>query len=401
MTSSYKILFAVDILHDYYKSGLCTDFNIIPSSETDLVLKKYHLVYKNIGNRLVILTKVKKSNDPLENGKIIAPIDTDTKFVFYLSLTKAEFTTYSNLNLDKLQNNRLYFTNLNKNTHLTFSHISAEIAGYDDTKQYLPGDFADDGTKKIFECIKSTAGNNTAKTAFWTSRNEVQYVSSGDFIQTGNSVLNYKSALPSANFVITIFDLDKTTNGYSRVLSSEKQTFTEPTKNLQLDLAKLKVRPGKYKIRINAEEFFIYVADEFIYGGYFGVMEIFSHLPKGDPFHFIDAGDKPTEKQFYIRFANRQATWKYITPRHSVTSIIHPSNKYIFNPSPVLPAAADYFESNIPVPMTQFPEEFRLQLSPQVSSGPPRAPGPDITLPGVLTKTLPGNDFFCNIYLNF
>ena len=40
MTSSYKILFSVDLLNDYYKEQLCSDFSIIPSAETALLLRR-------------------------------------------------------------------------------------------------------------------------------------------------------------------------------------------------------------------------------------------------------------------------------------------------------------------------------------------------------------------------
>jgi hypothetical protein len=399
MTSSYKILFSVDILNDYYREMLCSDFTIIPSAETALFLKKQQLLYKNIGNRLIILSKIKSDNLPAEDGKPFTPIDINSKFVFYLGLNKPEFTSFTNINLDGLNTQRFYFTNLDKNKHQTFSHITAVIDNYNNAKQYVPGDFADDGTKKIFECIKTTTGNNTTDDVFWISRDDVQYVSSKDFITPVNSLLNYVAANASSLFAVNIFELDTATGNYTKLALSQILTFTSLTKNIQLDLSKLK--KGKYRITINTEELFSYIDDDFVYAGYFGVIEIFSHLPNGDDFAFLDANGKPAEKEYFIRFANRLATWKYITQKHGVTNVTHPTNKYIFNPVPAPPPNAEYFESNIPVPLKQFPEEFRLQLSPQVSSGPPRAPGPDISVPGVLTKPAPGNDFFCNIYLNY
>ncbi len=401
MTITYKILFSVDILNDYYENHLCSDFSIIPSPETALLLKNLQLVYKNIGNRLIILAKLKRNENPAEDGKPFISIDPEAKFVFYLGLKTPEFATFTNINLVGMQTERLYFTNLNQNKHLSFSHLSASIDNYYNAHQYLPGDFADDGTKKIFECIKTTAGNNTANTAFWASRDDVQYVSSKDLILPVTSVFNYEATASAMVFAINVFELDTVTNNYTKPAASQTLTFTAATKIIQLDLGSLAVKKGKYRITINADELLIYADDEFIYSGYFGIIEIFSHLSNGNDFAFLDVNGKPLEREYFVRFANRLATWKYITPKHGVTGVTHPASKYTFTPTPVPPAAAEYFESNIPVPLTQFPEEFRLQLSPQISSGPPRAPGPDISVPGVISRPAPGNDFYCNIYLNY
>jgi len=399
MTMSYKILFSVDLLNDYYKDGLCSDFSIIPSSETAILLKNFQLVYKNIGNRLVILSKLKKDDNPVENGKPFTPINTDAKFVFYLSLNKPDFISFSNINLDGLRTKRFYFTNLNKNKHQTFSHLTAPIDNYDNTKQYLPGDLADDGTKKIFECIKTSTGHNTTDTAFWMSRDDVQFGSATDFIQPTNAIFNYHASNADTLFKVNVFGFDAITNNYTLLALTNTLTFIAPTTNMQIDLSKL--NKGKYRITINTEELFAYVDDDFIYGGYFGAIEIFSFFPNGDDFAFLDANGKPAEKEYFIRFANRLAKWKYITPKHGVIDITHPSNKYTFNPEPLPPPNTEYFESNIPVPLTQFPEEFTLQVSPQLGSSSPRAPGPDISVPGVITKPAPGDDFYCNIYINY
>ncbi|MEO6548938.1 MAG: hypothetical protein ABIN94_13105 [Ferruginibacter sp.] len=399
MTSSYKILFSIDLLNDYYKDGRCPDFSIIPSSETRLLFRNCQLLYKNIGNRLVVLTKVKNDSNPIENGKPFMHIDPDTKFNFYLSLNKPEFTSFTNIDLDGFGTMRFYFTNLNRNKHQSFSHLTAAINDYDNTKQYQPGDFADDGTKKIFECIKTTTGHNTTNINFWVSRDDVQFVSSADFLQPKNTLLNYRAATAATAFKVYAYALDTISNKYASLAFAKTITFNSPVSNLQVDLSKL--MKGKYRLTVNNEDLFIYIDDEMIYGGYFGVVEILTHLPNGDDFAFLDVNGKPAEREYFIRFANRLAKWKYITPRHGVIDITHPTNKYTFNPEPLPSPNTEYFESNVPVPLTQLPEEFTLQVSAQVSSSSPRAPGPDISVPGVITRPSPDNDFFCNIYLNY
>lgn len=399
MTSSYAILFSVDLLSDYYKNGLCTDFAIVPAAETAALISGLQLVCKNPGNRIVVLTKLKRDANPAEDGKPFVTVPADTKFVFYLGLNKPEFLSLSNINLDDIRQKRFYFTNINRNKHLTFAHLTAVTGTYDNTTTYQPGDLVDDGTKKIFECIKTGSGIDTTDTASWFPRSDVQYATSKDLVQPVTAVINHVATVPATVFDITVFGLDTLANTYTKVAYSTTLTFKEAVQQIQIDLSKL--RNGRYRITVNGEEQDIYKDDELVYGGYLGVVEIFTHLQAGTDFAFLDLNGKPVDKTYFIRFANRLATWKYLTPKHGVTGITHPLGKYSFSPFPVPPAAAEFFQSNLPVPLTQFPEEFRLQLSPQVSSGPPRAPGPDISVPGVITRPPPGNDFYCNIHLNY
>lgn len=399
MTSTYAILFSVDLLSDYYANGLCTDFTAIPSAATATLIRNLQLVFKNPGNRLVVLSKLKRDANPAEDGKPAVPIPADNRFVFYLGLNKPEFLSFSNINPGDIRNNRFYFTNLNQNKHGVFAHLTAVTAVFDNTATYHPGDLVDDGAKNIFECIKTTSGNPVNNTAFWFPRSDIQYVSSGDMIQPVGSTLDYVAAAPAQLFTIQVFGLDTLTNQYTKVESATTLQFEQAVTTIQIDLSRL--RAAKYKLVVNGAERMIYKDDAFIAGGYLGVVELFTHLPDGNDFALLNAAGKPSANTFFIRFANRLATWKYITPKHGVTGITHPPGKYSFAPFPVPPADAEYFQSNLPVPITQFPEEFRLQLSPQVSSGPPRAPGPDISVPGVITRPPPGNDFYCNIYLNY
>ena len=59
MTTKYKILFMVDLLNEYYANLQCRDFSVIASAETSQVLKNHQLLFKTIGNKLVVLVKVK------------------------------------------------------------------------------------------------------------------------------------------------------------------------------------------------------------------------------------------------------------------------------------------------------------------------------------------------------
>ena len=91
MQVTYKILFTVDIFNDYYRDGRCTDFKLMPSWETASLLKKYNMLYRMTGNRLVILVKIKDDNTP------VTPIDPNTKFSFYMDLQTPAFVNFTNI----------------------------------------------------------------------------------------------------------------------------------------------------------------------------------------------------------------------------------------------------------------------------------------------------------------
>ncbi|HEY6976429.1 MAG TPA: hypothetical protein VH396_09065 [Chitinophagaceae bacterium] len=391
MTTRYKILFAVDLLNDYYTDRRCDDFTVIASAEAATLLKKYQLLYKVVGNKLVVLTKVNSNDEPL------TAIGKEAKFVFYLDLKKPVFVNFTNLDLNELKDKRFYFTNLNQNKLNTTLNITAKLDEYDNAKSYRPGALVDNGTNNIFECIQNTAGNNTTNTAFWISRGVDQFVSPLDMIVHTTKIFNHEVAVAATEFKINIFSLNTTTNSYTDVAKTETQKFDQATKNLQVDLSSLS--SGKYRMTINGEELFIYASDEFVYGGYFGIIEIFSHLSNTNDFAFLDNTGKVKEITYTIHFANRMAFWKYITPKQGIKSITDNNNIYVFDPTPALPAPVDFFTSTIPIPLNETARSFTIKLVKTVSSEDPAAPNPDLLTPGVLTKT--GDDFLCNIYLNY
>jgi hypothetical protein len=391
MTTRYKILFAIDLLNNYYTDSRCDDFAIIASAETASLLKRFQLIYKVVGNKLVVLTKVNSNGEPL------TAVAKDAKFVFYLDLTKPLFINFTNLDLNELKSKRFYYTNLNQNKLNNTLNITAKLDEYNNAKPYLPGALVNDGTATVFECIQNTTGNDTTHAAFWISRGANQFVSPLDMITHTTKIFNYEVSVADIEFKISIFSLNTATNSYTNVARTQTQKFNEATKNIQVDLSSL--NSGKYRVTINGEEMFIYASDEFVYGGYFGIIEIFSHLSNTNDFAFLDNTGKVKEITYTIHFANRMAFWKYITPKQGIKSITDNNNVYAFNPTPALPNPIDFFTSTIPIPLNETSKSFTIKLVKTVSSEDPIAPNPDLLTPGVLTKT--GDDFLCNIYLNY
>jgi hypothetical protein len=387
MTNHYKILFSVDILCDYYKDIISLDFDIVPSAETALLLKSRRLIYKIIANRLLVLVKVDDTGIP------VIEIGAEAKFVFYLDLNKNIFINFSSIDLEAFRRKRFYFTNLNQNKANGFYHITRKTDIYNNAKPYKPGNFVDDGTGAIFECIQSSTGNNTT-TNFWISRGNNQTAAVSDMLESSPKILNYTASSSAQKFLITVFRLNKATGDYTDTAKTISKYFEEDTKDIQIDLTSLK--NGKYKIVINSDENTLYIDEDFVYAGYFGVIEIFSHLPNTNEFSFFEkidnydsgksyargdladdgtgkiyecieagGGNALTDPNFWIErkgipgnlkeinytihFANRAAYWIYHAKTNDVTTIEDSSLTYVFSKTSL------DFVSNIPIPLTEEP----------------------------------------------
>ncbi|HEX6427024.1 MAG TPA: hypothetical protein VF008_05030 [Niastella sp.] len=410
MTTKYKILFMVDLLNEYYANLQCRDFQVIASAETSQLFQNHQILFKTIGNKLVVLVKVQ--TEAGNEDKPVVAMAADAKFLFYLNLNQPLFTTITNLDSDRLRlNQRYYFTNLYQNKAGASLHLSKQVAEYDNAATYDPGDLVDDGSGTVYECIQhTTGGNDTVETDFWFRRGTEQYVSSGDMMHCIGNVNRFKTTVPATKFTIQVFGLNTATNQYTWPVTITKSTVTSDvaTNEVQVDLSELS--PGRYSVQINGEVFDVFVDDAVIYRNLFGVIEIFSHLPATSDFSLLDNNGKVKDTlvggnlqwlRYQVRFANRLAFWKYVTPRKGVKAIKDKTNTYQFVQSPPLPAVPDYFQSHLPIPIKETPVVYDLELNTPVSDEPPPAPNPDPNVTGMLSRKEPGKDYYCTIYLNY
>lgn len=418
MSTRFKILFVIDILNEYYTAGLkCFDFNIIPSAETTEVLKNGKMMYRVIGNQLLVIIKVYSSGP--DQDKPVVPIDSKTKFVFYLDLARPDFMSVTNVDFDLLPTKRFYFSNIHQNELTDIFYLSKPIAAHASV-DYLPGMLVRDSGGNVWECLKKTpdAGavhHAPGDVAFWKSRGKFQYPSSSDLLPIINRISNFN--LPaSLTYAVSAFRLNTVTNNSYDIDQPLKKkipvciydTIDPAIKNVQVDLSDL--TPGRYKIRINASDFDVYIDDSA--GSYFGIIEVFNHLPSANKFALLDADGKVKDKivagqppllNYIIRFANRLAFRKFISTRKGVDSITADGGEYTFSTVPVPPpplptVSSDIFISNKPVPMFDQQNIFKLVLKIPITSDPIKAPNPNPHLPGMLTRF--GSDYYCTIYLN-
>ena len=419
MNTRFKILFVTDILNEYYTGGSkCFDFKIIPSVETIEILKNGQMMYRVIGNQLLVIVKVYASGT--DQDKPVVPIDSKTKFVFYLDLSRPDFMSVTNVDFDLLPTKRFYFSNINQNEQTDIFYMSKPIADHASV-DYLPGMLAKDSvTGNVHECLQKTPDSGAVHhglgdLTFWKSRGKFQYATSSDLVPIINKINNFN--IPAAaTYSVTAFRLNTVTNNSYDIEQQLKKnkavciydTDDPAIKNIQVDLSEL--LPGRYKIRINATDFDVYI-DDFA-AGYFGIVEVFNHLPATNKFALLDIDGKVKDRvvagqppllNYIIRFANRFAFRKFVSTRKGVDSITADGGEYTFNtvpvPPPPLPTiSSDVFISDKPVPMFDQQNIFKLVLKIPITSDPIKAPNPNPHLPGMLTRF--GTDFYCTIYLN-
>jgi hypothetical protein len=387
MTSRYRMLFQTSFLHDYFAQGKC-DFDVRPSPATAGLLTDYRLLFKTVGNKFLVVTKVDESGQPA--GAILS----GRKLVFYLDLKGTEFLIVTNVDL---RAGRLYFSNLTQNLAGPSSsqtlNLTAAIEAFASARNYRPGELARVGTT-VFECTQAGQGQapDAPNSTFWVSRGEVQYASSQDVFPLLPQIANFTLLTAASAFRVKVFGLNTATNAYDSLARDDvvPASVLETTRNVQVNLAGLE--PGRYRLDINGEVFDGYFDDEAVARGVAGVVEIFLHLPDTNPFSLLNSSGGVRETSYTIRFANRRAFWKYVTPLRKVENILISADHSLpslFAPGSNDPVAQpdqkDFFVSKQPLPLSEVAAQNLFDLIIGSESRP--APKPDPSIPGMLTQT--------------
>ena len=419
MTTAYKILFAIDLQNEYYANGKCTDISIVPSAETALLLKNRQMLCKMVGNKFMVLVKVKDNSAGADADKPFVNLNTDEKFIFFLQLEKPVFTTITNIDFDLFAGRRFYFSNIFETKAGTALHLSAPVDLYNNTTNYKPGDMVNAATPAVFECIKSTNGNNTGNRSFWVNRGENVFSTRNDMYPFATRVTNFKAKTAATVFNIKIFAFNLVSKLYDKEVKIKDNLISAgnvATKNVQVNMQQLP--NARYVIKINDEDHEsgtdgagnpipFYLSDEVVNSNYFGVVEIFNHNATDPSFSLLDTNGKVKDKldgmgklgwlNYIIQFAGKMATWKYIARIGKIISIEDETATYVFTKTTV--DQQDIFESNIPIRLSEKPVMFDLLLTNAVSSQPPPAPNPDPLVTGIISRT--NADYYCTIYLNY
>ncbi len=419
MNTAYKILFAIDLQNEYYADGKCNDITVVPSAETMLLLRNRKMLYKMVGNKFVVLIKVRDKTAGADANKPFITLGNDEKFIFYLRLEKPVFTTITNIDFDLFANRRFYFSNIFETKVNTALHLSAPIGDYNNAAAYIPGDMVNNGTATIFECIKAGNGNNTGNAAFWFNRGEKSFSTKKDMYPFFPGVVNLKAKTAATVFNVKVFAFNTITRLYDTEVIIKDNPITvgsTATKNVQVNLQNL--ASGRYVIKLNNEDYEngtdalgnpipFYLSNDVVENNYLGVVEVFNHNAADADFALLDAAGKvkdtinPQGKSvwlnYILQFASKMATWKYVVRTGKLISIEDGAANFVFAKTTV--DQQDIFQSNIPIRLTEKPVMFDLLLTNAVSSQPPPAPNPDPQVTGIISRI--NTDYFCTVYLNY
>ncbi len=385
MTTTYAILATISLRHDYYADGRCPDFQVRPSDTTQAAMQGLHILWRMLGNTLVLLVKVD------EIGKTFQNLPQDLKLSFYLEIVNTDFLNYSNA---PVANGSLcYATNFFKTKTGSTRYLNSPVPVFSVAKSYAIGAIVADGGN-IFEAIRpvSAGSHATSDADFWQLRLSKQYVHSGDLLMLSDGSLRLPVASAS-NFSIEVFGLTLQTSLFDISLDSSTQSFPGNVTEIALNLEQLP--PAKYRIWVNGVDYFLYVDKTASYERVYGIAELYNCFASADDFGWLDANGVPKSLDYELRFANRLAIWKYIARTTNVTAVENTAEANAFE-------AGDepkQFVSRKPLFLQEQPiKTLRVMSGATVLASRLANPPPD----RIAICVEDGNKYFCaEMYLNY
>ena len=348
MNLRYKILFSIEVRHDYYTDTRCNDFEISHSAETASVLKGQGMLFKMVGNKLIVLIRVDESDKPLID------FSKSGKLTFFMKLTNPYFNNFTNLNYHPSEPRKYYFSNANQSKVGSDLYLNSKIPIYNNTNDYPIGTLASNVSDTVFEAIKPSSNSSKRPLTnkdYWMNRGKIQYVNSNDLVEVTPFVYLFNT-ISDTDFTVNIYGLNHNTGAYDmQVTDTVNLSFSSSQTLVPVRLEKLP--KGYYRIEVNGESRYVYTDSDAVYNNIFGIIEIFNFLPASNAFALFNGSGTGNGSLFTIRFPNRLLIWKYIARSNDVVSVSDsrpPPHKLSF-----IPQAGNEFVSAKPVPISQKP----------------------------------------------
>lgn len=392
MEIKYKILFSVELQHDYYnQQEAFNDIEMIPTVNTKKTLSGNRILYKVFGDKFIALVEVDGS------GKPIIPIDQSTSLRFLLKLKNPSFNNITALKMFNSKDEIYYFTNhaANEDINNGTLYLSSVIQDYIVSKEYEVSSLVFNGTE-MFEAIQyipPLTNHPVSESNFWRKLDNSRfpvYVFNDPSkippdIYKGNIFLNsnvlYESrkfiprgispdlsdtdsfnAAPSLRYAtqedliakdfISISKYDKSNHGDIYVgeifFSDDDLKLHKAIKFIErenavpvgdVDFWQDVVPPQRFAISNDTVDF---------RDNIFGVIDLFFDLPPASNYSMM-AGGIVQEVSYVVRFKNRITIWKYISQNNTVTSITDPNGNFTFT------RTGNEFTSDTPVPLLAKP----------------------------------------------
>lgn len=395
MRNLYKILFTIDLLHDYYADGRARGLRLKPDDNTQKLFEGNKILFKQSGSQAIAAIKCDA------DGKPVAPADPSVVWRFYIESTDTAFLHYTKFHLQPGLNQRYHFHNLSGNSIGPTNFLHTVIEKYNNTNNYLPGDVAANNSGEVFEAIKSSNNDNRhalTQTDYWLSLGARQFVSKSCITEVSGAFYRFKTSTPATIFSVNIFAFDKETSDLTQlVLHPEDISLTKPSTEVLIDMQSLS--PGEYYIDVNGEGRIIFYDPNLIYNGAFGVVELYNHLPSNDPFALFFTNGKPQGTSFTIKFDARRVIWSYRTRTTEVQSITDTALADAMLFQKLDPPSKKQFISTIPVALSDTPVRSLNLFSSRLSNI-SQVPNPTPSPPGTIEKD--GDIFFtAEKFLNY
>ncbi len=372
MNTSFKILFSIELFHDYYNlQESFDDVEIIPTDNTKRLFKGYKIIYKSYGNKLTALAAVDTGSNTF------IKIEEGVAFRFILKLKNPIFINISNLKIFESENQIYYFSNRSNNKKDGIYYLSGEIPGYDENEDYEMGSLVkdDSGVYEAIQHSSPSSQHDPSEFLFWRKLNinrfpiytitAVNMIANHPDIYKGNLFSAGTKMYEAKKYIPKDFTFQLNDNEYI-------QELTEPqygTANDLLDKDYINIRqyysddhPDIYKGTIVFADSNIYKAKNFIPKGdavsvsdsnywenisghkfvvsddtispadnVFGVVDVFFDSPASSEYSMINDSGTVKEINYVIRFKNRITTWKYYSAKNNVISIKDITGLYKFD----------------------------------------------------------------------
>lgn len=340
----YKLLFEVEILHDFYRIGKSPDFQLFPSLICRQQLRAFGLHYLPTSTGGQVYAQVNT------DGKLVHSLIHGMVFTFLMTLQNPRFGNFSDINLLKPKHQHYYFNNLTEN-------LSSEGA---------PLLVANLNTKKV------------SNADLW------------NFVRGSFSYTHESSASSQQS------DLLFTDSGleFHQVLNNHNNVF-----NFSYDLRAMGIGRATFGID-GTEREKLYVLPDDELADFFGVVEIHYKNDLPPSYQFQADLATPVFKSYKIPFTNRATRWRYIINKRfnkTLTGVtISPANgnAIAFSVMPNPPADQIVVASNEPVPLREDPVAG-LQLRDQSD----KVLIPNLPNPSLMLVRTEGSDTFSDILI--
>jgi hypothetical protein len=319
--SQFKKIFSIQLKHLYYgtdQTKFINDFDIVPTPDTEILLKNHGMIWKQREDRIVILGQSVNMGDVIgdteDDFKLLRPVGAKTKFRFLLKLKNNTFHNFTNIPLTGNEGKIYYFHN---------------------RQEIIPSSGHLDGDLLLLE-----AGHST------------NYVNGTERLEVLSEV--FTKTLPGSDNNVKIEDVYDSSNV---VFNSGSEILSG---SIQFDL-RGKVKPGRYKLTQDGTpvggEF--YIDPELGKIVAFGVVEIFEVSTANPDCMYVDTDGFILNPVYVIAFENRSTYWKYfvhvnnstIDPSELRIDVVDGASPIVFTGAPTVSGADAVFTSDSEIPL--------------------------------------------------